>query len=124
MNRSYSVEGRGLDVCSNHIQFYSILFYYIIFVESLLKLPMDPDATSANGRSALSVSACNGQESVARLLLEAGASKDLAQQEAIYLEVVRLLLGSGADKDLAANNGATAHMVASEDGHLDPCVCC
>ena len=98
-------------------------------VESLLKLPLDPDETDANGSSALRMAASSGHESVARLLLEAGANKDLATNDGStalmlasengHLEVVRLLLESGADKDLANVVGDTALMLASENGHLE-----
>ena len=77
-------------------------------------LPEDPDATDASGRSALAMAASCGHESVARLLLEAGANKDLATLGGVtaliaafqngHLEVVRLLLESGADKNLAMND--------------------
>ena len=36
-----------------------------------------------------------------------------------HLEVVRLLLESGADKDLANNDGRTARIIASQNGHHD-----
>ena len=62
---------------------------------------MDPDETDANGHSALRMAACSGKESAARLLLEAGA-----------------------DKDLAGNDGLTALLWASRRGHLESCVCC
>ena len=74
---------------------------------------MDPDETDSSGNSELRVAASRGQESVARLLLEAGANKDLAAafwmaSHEGHLEVVRLLLESGAGKDLANDDGATA----------------
>ena len=97
-------------------------------VESLLKLPVNPDAVDANGNSALSMAAFSGHEPVARLLLEAGADKHLARDDGLtalmlasengHLEVVRLLLETGADKDLATNDGCTALPVASANGHL------
>ena len=98
-------------------------------VESLLKLPLDPDETDANCDSALRMAARSGHESVARLLLEAGANNNLAKNDGmtalmlastnVNLEVVRLLLESGADKDLAKNDGWTALMLASTNGHLE-----
>ena len=62
----------------------------------MLKLPLDSDDTDANGDSALIMAACRGHESVARLLLEAGANKELA-----------------------SNEGGTALAVASQNGHLE-----
>ena len=90
---------------------------------------MDPDETDASGNSALKVAAARGHESAARLLLEAGANKDLAKNDGAtalliasqqsHLKVVRLLLDSRADKDLAINHCATALFMASENGHLE-----
>ena len=95
---------------------------------------MDPHVKDVNGDSALGKAARSGHESVACLLLEAGADKDmaltngrtalmLASQNGI-LGVVRLLLQSGAYKNVANNDGWTALMLASLDGHLKPCNCC
>ena len=66
--------------------------------------------------SAVRMAAGNNRKSVAQMLLEAGADKDLANDDGFtavfiafehgHLEVVRLLLESGADRDLARNDGA------------------
>ena len=64
-----------------------------------------------------------------RLLLDSGADKDLANNNARTalmlasrigrLEVVRVLLEYGADKDLAGNHGRTALMHASQAAHWE-----
>ena len=95
---------------------------------------MDPDETSDN--SALAMAACRGHELVTRLLLEAGASRDLAANNGEtalmlashngHLEVVRLLLECGADKDLVMNDGRTAGQLLCwhlELAILKWCVC-
>ena len=66
-----------------------------------------------HGATALILAAQSGHVEVVRLLLEAGADKDVADDdgatalmEAAYrghVEVVRLLLEAGADKDMASN---------------------
>ena len=62
---------------------------------------MDPDEADAGSNSALTMAASRGHESVARLLLEAGASKDLAR-----------------------NDGATALIMAVEKAISKLRVCC
>ena len=79
--------------------------------------------------SALISASANGHLEVARLLCEAGADKDKAEQggasafmaasEDGHLEVARLLCEAGADKDKARQDGATALILASEHGHLE-----
>ena len=69
---------------------------------------MDPDETDANSYSALMCAAYGGHEAVARLLLEASADNNMADNDGWtallsasyggHLGVARLLLASGADK--------------------------
>ena len=66
---------------------------------------------------------------VVRLLLEAGADKDLANtcrntalrkaSDKGHVEVVRLLLEAGANTDLAGEDGSTALKYASYKGHAE-----
>ena len=99
----------------------------VIDVERLLQKPQDPNATPYGSyTTVLSTAAQSGHLEVARLLLDAGADKDAANnrtgQTALMvatdwdrLEVVRLLLDAGADKDAANNRtGATALMIATD----------
>ena len=79
--------------------------------------------------SALISASANGHLEVARLLCEAGADKDKAQQDGWaplilasengHLEVARLLCEAGADRDKARQDGATALILASSNGHLE-----
>ena len=76
---------------------------------------MDPNESDADHLTALMRAFGHGHAEIARLLLEAGADKDLADnsgETALMLssvlghaEIARLLLEAGAGKDLA-NNGA------------------
>ena len=80
------------------------------------------------------MAARSGHESVARLLLEAGANNNLARNDGVTalmlastksrLEVARLLLESEADKDLSRNNGMTALMLAITMAILKLRSCC
>ena len=57
---------------------------------------------------------------VVRMLCEAGADKDTAQQDGVTrLEVVRMLCEAGADKDKAKHNGASPLFIASQEGRLE-----
>ena len=70
-----------------------------------------------------------GNLEVLHALLEAGADKDLANQDGItalmfasslgHLKILRLLLGAGADRNLVNNDGLTAVTLASQEGHVE-----
>ena len=102
-------------------------------MESLLKLRVNLNEIDEDSESALSVAACGGHESVARLLLEGGANKNLARDggwtalmvasHSGRIEVVRLLLASGADTDLRMNQGWTALMLTPDAAILTFCNC-
>ena len=69
-----------------------------------------------------------------RALLDAGAGKDLADNDGwtpLHIAaqnghdtVVRALLDAGADKDLATNDGATSLFIAAQKGHDASCARC
>ena len=75
----------------------------------------------------LYIAAQNGHDAVVRVLLDAGADKDLAANDGCtplfiaaqngHDAVVRALLDAGADKDLARNDGTTPLMIATQMGH-------
>ncbi|CAE7027929.1 ANKRD50 [Symbiodinium sp. KB8] len=98
-------------------------------VESMLQLPVDPDLTNKDGRTALMMASRGGHVDIVCLLLEAGASKDvkdidwhtalMASSTTGHAEIVRLLLESSAEKDLADKEGCTALMRASGEGHVE-----
>ena len=77
----------------------------------------------------LSLAPQNGDLDVVRLLLEAGAQKDIVMQDGAtalhlaaqngHLDVVRLLLEAGAHKDTVMQDGATALHLAAQNGHSD-----
>ena len=90
-------------------------------VDELLRKPMNPNVLARRNRraaSALHFAALNGHTEVAKLLLEAGADKDAANNlgitalhsaaESGHIEVVKLLLAAGADKDKADSEERTA----------------
>ena len=99
-------------------------------VESFLQLPQNPNVLDPEADQApIHVAAENGQLEVVRLLLEAGADKDLAAedgntalQEASWrghLAVVRELLAAGADKNVVWQDSLTALHWASASGHSE-----
>ncbi|CAE7357826.1 ANKRD17 [Symbiodinium sp. KB8] len=81
------------------------------------------------GCTALMMASGAGHVEVVRLLLEAGANRDLtccAGRTALMrasaagcVEIVRLLLESDARPDVAGNDGYTASMIASDRGHVE-----
>ena len=75
------------------------------------------------------MTACDaGHLDIARLLLEAGAKKDVGGNSGRtaltrassggHVDIVRLPLEAGANKEVADNNGCTALIRASIDGHV------
>eukprot|EP00439_Symbiodinium_sp_Y106_P023855 s1984_g2.t3 len=97
-------------------------------VERLLQLPQDPDFCRWS-LTPLRLASCNGHVEIVRLLLEAGADKDLADNDGYtplisassrgHVEIARLLLEAGANKDMATSDGATALMFASGRGDVE-----
>ena len=88
-------------------------------VEQLLRLPLDPDCRGAeDDATPLTLASGGGHLEVVRLLCEAGADKDKANQIGFtalmsasafgHLEVARLLCEAGADKDKANGNDCSA----------------
>lgn len=81
------------------------------------------------GQTALLEAAHKGNHEIVRLLLEAGASKDLANDrgqtalirssERGHLEVTRILLKAGAEKDKRDTDDNTALMLAADKGHIE-----
>ncbi|CAE7807683.1 Anks3 [Symbiodinium microadriaticum] len=97
-------------------------------VESLLQLPMDPDAvTGEPNHTPLMVASGNGHVRVVQLLLEAGAQKEAVAADGstplmwAALEgrdsVVRLLLEAGAEMDVRDQGGWTALMCSASERH-------
>ena len=90
-------------------------------VDELLRKPLNPNAVArrnCRAASALHFAAVQGHSAVVKLLLEAGADKDAANNlgitalhsaaESGHIEVVKLLLAAGADKDKADSEERTA----------------
>ena len=99
-------------------------------VETRLKKPQDPNAVNKEGRTALHFAAENNYLECARLLLEAGASCDLATNSGRtalhcavangHVEVVCLLLEAGANCNLAGGQeGVTPLHSAAVHGHTE-----
>ncbi|CAE7773104.1 ANKRD50, partial [Symbiodinium necroappetens] len=111
-------------------------------VETLLQLPVDPDASMplmsiqnskgavleiSRGVPALVAGARGGHAQVVELLVEAGARKDLCDREGKtalmcaawcgHDRAVQLLLKAGAERDMRDNWGSTALIYAAEEGH-------
>ncbi|OLP82369.1 Ankyrin repeat domain-containing protein 17 [Symbiodinium microadriaticum] len=103
-------------------------------VESMLQLPQDPNLFDSHGYRPLGRASFSGHIETVRLLLQAGADKDLAFNQGNddgatalmaasytgHVEVVRLLLQVGSDKELTTSiNKFTALMMASDPGHVE-----
>ena len=101
-------------------------------LERLLKLPVRPDCyEEIEGRATTSLLLASeeGHLEVVRLLCEAGADKDKADEGGFtplfaaslegHLEVVRLLCEVGADKDKADQGGSTPLFTVSVQGQLE-----
>ena len=95
-------------------------------VENILQRPQDPDL----GHPApLWVASARGHVETVRLLLEAGADKNKAEQDGTtplfvasqqgQLEVARLLLESEADQDKARNDDIGPLFIAAQQGHVE-----
>ena len=79
--------------------------------------------------AAVHAAARKGDDAVVRALLDAGADKDLANNDGAtplfiaahdgHDAIVRTLLGAGADKDRASNDGYTPLMAAAAFGHVE-----
>ncbi|CAE7361554.1 Ankrd17 [Symbiodinium microadriaticum] len=99
-------------------------------VESMLRLPQDPNSHDCSGFTALMRACDSGAVEAVRLLLEAAADTELADRTSGWtalimasqrgrIEVVRLLLDAGAEKDAADRSSLTALMKASANGHVE-----
>ena len=87
----------------------------MVEVESMLQMPVDPDLLDVQGRTALTRASVSGHAKLVRLLLEAGANKDVADNGGRtglqgHAEIVRFLLEDGASKDLARRQVPTRTM--------------
>ncbi|CAE7747451.1 CFBP1 [Symbiodinium sp. KB8] len=108
-------------------------------VESKLQLPLNPDSLNSSGFTALQMASGCGHVEIVKLLVEAGAAKDVREiffrrtelmlaSSNGHVEVVRLLMeagadkdvrDAGADKDVRDDSGRTALMLASSDGLVE-----
>eukprot|EP00438_Fugacium_kawagutii_P004443 Skav226757 [mRNA] locus=scaffold2319:36102:37172:+ [translate_table: standard] len=99
-------------------------------LEELLRKPRSPNRKDAAGKTPLHHAARNGHVEPARLLLEAGATKD-ARDEGHggwtplffaarngHVAFVRLLIDAGADLNLANADGATPLFIAAQTGQV------
>ena len=96
-------------------------------VEKLLCEPRNPDTKRPDGRTPLHFAAEKGSLESARLLIEAGAVKDMKANGKMPLhwaasnghaETVRFLIESGAQKDVSDSFGATPlHLAAKKGRH-------
>ena len=94
----------------------------------LLEAGADKNA-AVDGPTALMIAAICGHLDCVRLLLGAGANKDMKDDEgwtALMLatdeghaDCAQALLDAGADTDKTNNNGWTALMLAAREGHAD-----
>ncbi|CAE7942505.1 unnamed protein product [Symbiodinium sp. KB8] len=101
-------------------------------VETMLRLPQNPNIVGSQGRSALTAASHEGNVEVLRLLLEAGADKNMQTTDGDTalilasaggrLESVHLLLNAGADKNACDNDGFTALAAAAEFNSLSDIV--
>jgi ankyrin repeat protein len=107
---------------------------YHAAVRSLLQIDgstrADKNGTDTQGRTALFLASREGHADVVVVLLNKGASVDLARKEddatPMYVaaqrghtDVVAVLVEAEADVDLARKNGSTALFVACQKGHTD-----
>ena len=96
-------------------------------VETLLKIPQDPNQADADSRLPLQMASVAGNVDIVRLLLEARANTNSADSvgctalmgacNSDHADVGHLLLEAGADVDLVDIDGYTALMRASDKGH-------
>jgi ankyrin repeat protein len=98
-------------------------------VELLIKNEADVQAASDDGSTALDIATQNGNESIAKLLIDSGASI-LAVNGDVYLLnasqkghglVVKLLLENGLDVRATSDNKSTALHMAALNGHEPVC---
>ena len=100
----------------------------VLELEALLQRPQDPNLPCELGFNALHRAADDGNLAAARLLLEAGADRDLGTQLAGAtplalaaargrVEMVRLLLEAGANAEKANKKGVTPIAEAVKRGH-------
>uniref|UniRef100_L2FGK8 Ankyrin repeat domain-containing protein 52 n=1 Tax=Colletotrichum fructicola (strain Nara gc5) TaxID=1213859 RepID=L2FGK8_COLFN len=89
----------------------------------------DPNKATGSGRVGLEIACKKGHREIVRMLLEWGASIDVAgsrgrtplnaASENGHLDVVKLLLDKGADITVPNSDGWTPLNTASDNGHLD-----
>eukprot|EP00439_Symbiodinium_sp_Y106_P023528 s3704_g2.t2 len=97
-------------------------------MERLLKMPLEPDLTLPDGRSALQVSAHSGSSNSARLLLEARASIDSKDPRGMSIlgiacetgssSVAQIVVEAGHCVDAVSPTGDTPLSIACGKGHL------
>ena len=101
-------------------------------VEKILKRPQDPDLLASDGTTALYQASLHGRADVVRLLLEAGADKELGRKDAEsartplrvacergHTEVLRLLLQARANWNATDEHGRSPLWVACRECHTE-----
>ena len=98
-------------------------------VEKLLQRSMDPNAATADGRTALMLASCDGYPEIAQLLLEARPDMDVADHDGTTAlvaasrdgeeDMVRWFLGARADVNKADGHGCTPLVNALQEGQLN-----
>jgi ankyrin repeat protein len=102
---------------------------YYEAVTLLLKAGVNPNFTTIDGQTPLTMAASFGDTQSVSLLLAAGAdidTKDSYDRTALmyavhdgYGKVAEILLAAAADPNIQHNDGATALTYASQEGHTD-----
>ena len=121
----------GLPVCIQELVHRSTVLQdaAVLEVPLELQLLLKPSPVQRHVVKELVYAASSGLTEVARLLLRAGANKDLAHRdgrtplmcasEKGHLQIARLLLEAGAEKNATDRGSLTALMLASLRGHVE-----
>ena len=93
-------------------------------VREWLDFGANPNAARDDGITALILATNNGHAEVVKMLLEAGANLNGANDTVLmfaaddgYVEIIKMLLVAGANPNAARDDGWTALMFAAQEGH-------